>query len=84
MNDETQKRRPSHKLVQEAAYYVLDKNGNRVRKTKNIDLAYGWLETSKNGTSYISFADAVQAVLPDADGRIKRVVFELTYDNTKT
>ena len=80
--NETSKRKPTHKLAQEVVYYVMDRNGNRQRKTKTIDLAFGWIEVSQNGKNFISFADEVQPVFPDADGRIKRVVFQLNYDES--
>ena len=81
MNDETQNQKPTWKLVQDKAYYIIQKDGSRARKTRNIDVTVGWNRESDNGTRPIShFADGVQSIEPDADGRVKLVLFPITYD----
>jgi|GEM_PF-2489239 len=77
MNDETQNQKPNWKLVQDKAYYTIQKDGSRVRKTKNIDMAVGWDRESDKGMTYISFADSVQSIETDADGRVKLVLFPM-------
>ena len=73
--------KPNWRLVQEKAYYRIDKNGHPNRETKNIELAVGWQKTSENGTNYISWSDSVTPVLADIDGRIVTRAFEIKYDN---
>jgi len=79
MTNENQ--RPSWKLVQEKAYYTIKKEESRIRKTRNIDVTVGWDRESGNGLSYISFADGVQSIEPDADGRVKLVLFPIGNDS---
>ena len=78
MINETQKEMPTWKLVQDKAYFSIQKDGSRTRRTKTIDVTVGWDKVSEKGMAYISFADGVQSIEPDADGRVKLVLFPIT------
>lgn len=82
-NQET-KNRPTHRLIQEKAFYRIDANGRQVRDKETIELARGWLQVSDNNVTYISWANSTIPVLPDVDGKIVRRAFEINYDGNKS
>lgn len=86
MTDNTQssnaENRPTHRLVQEKAYYRFDRNGNRQREIQQIELCRGWLQKAKDSDiHYISWENSTIPVLPDADGAIVRRTWEINYDD---
>ncbi|MEM6360857.1 MAG: hypothetical protein AAF731_12255 [Bacteroidota bacterium] len=72
-DNNTQK--PTIKLAQEKAYYVVDANGNRTRKTKTVDIAVGYENTSKNGNAYTKYTLHLGDITADVDGVVKLVGF---------
>lgn len=73
-------RKPEWKLLQDKAYYHIDKSGNRTRKTDSIEITVGWMEVSQDGKKYLSWADSVVPVLPDADGRVRLYSIQINND----
>lgn len=71
-------KKPNWKLVQEKAYHQIGKNGQLNRKSKTVDIAVGWSETSSSGMNYISWSDSVMTLTPDIDGRVKLVSFPIS------
>ena len=76
--DAKQSRKPDWRLVQEKAYHQMGRNGQLNRKSKTVDIAVGWSETSSSGMEYISWSDSVMTVSPDVDGRVKLVSFPIS------
>ena len=77
-NEAKQSKKPNWKLVQEKAYHQVGKNGQLNRKSKTVDIAVGWSETSSSGMGYISWSDRVMTRSPDIDGRVKLVSFPIS------
>ena len=78
MSNEQKKEMPTWKLVQEKAYYGVQQDGRSMRKTKTLNITVGWDRTSKDGMQYISFADSLQNITADVDGKIKLILFPIT------
>ena len=71
----TETKNPQWNLVQDKAYYTIEKDGSRIRKTKSVTIAVGWEETSQKGLKYISFSTVLNAPTTDVDGKVKFVLF---------
>ena len=69
--------KPTLKLSQEKAYYAVDANGNRTRKTRTVDVAVGYENVSKNGNAYTRYTLHLGDITADVDGVVKLVGFTL-------
>lgn len=71
------KNRPNWRLVQEKAYYSVNKNGERILKSQNQEITVGFNNTSEKGLSYISLIDTTVPITPDVNGRVHLVLFPI-------
>lgn len=74
--------RPTHRLIQEKAFFKIDANGRQTRDKETIEITRGWLQKAKESDiHYISWANTAIPVLPDIDGKTTLRTFEINYQD---